>query len=93
MPSGELVNFKADSTYDVGLTNGNIGEQGKYYLKNSLFFIRNLKDVCGKMYWGKYKLTFYGSDSVHFSLVEDSCTERRMDLVGYNPGLKRIDSK
>jgi len=88
-PSGEYVNFKEDSTYTVALSNGQIGEKGYYFLKDSVFSIRNAKDVCGKNYWGKYNLTFYGSDSVHFALIEDSCTNRRMDIVGYNPGLKR----
>jgi len=88
-PSGEYVNFKEDSTYTVSLPNGQIGETGNYSLKDSIFFIKNIKDVCGKGYWGKYNLTFYGSDSVHFVLIEDSCSPRRMDMVGFNPGLKR----
>jgi hypothetical protein len=87
--TGEYVNFKEDSTYTVSLPNGQIGEKGNYSLKDSIFSIKNVKDVCGKNYWGKYNLTFYGSDSVHFTLIEDSCTARRMDIVGYNPGLKR----
>jgi hypothetical protein len=88
-PAGEFVNFNKDNTYTVVLPNGAIGENGFYSLKDSIFSIKNVKDVCGHDYWGKYNLTFYGSDSVHFALIEDSCTERRMDLVGYNPGLKR----
>ena len=88
-PSGEYVNFKEDSTYTVALPDGQIGEKGNYSLKDSIFSIKNIKDVCGKGYWGKYNLTFYGSDSVHFVLIEDSCSARRMDMVGFNPGLKR----
>jgi hypothetical protein len=88
-PSGEYVSFKEDSTYTVALPDGQIGERGNYVLKDSVFSIKNSKDVCGKYYWGKYNLTFYGNDSVHFVLIEDSCIERRMDMVGYNPGLKR----
>lgn len=88
-PSGEYVNFKEDSTYTVALPDGQIGERGNYSLKDSIFSIKNIKDVCGKGYWGKYNLTFYGIDSVHFVLIEDSCSARRMDMVGFNPGLKR----
>ena len=92
-PSGEYVHFKEDNTYTVALPDGQIGERGNYLLKDSVFSIKNMKDVCGKAYWGKYKLTFYGSDSIHFALIEDTCSVRRMDLVGFNPGLKRYAKK
>jgi hypothetical protein len=91
--SGEYVDFKKDNTYTVALPNGQIGEMGNYLLKDSVLSIKNIKDVCGKDYWGKYNLTFYGSDSVHFVLIEDTCFARRMDIVGYNPGLKRYTTK
>ena len=90
---GEYVDFQEDNTYTVTLPDGQIGERGNYLLKDSVFSIKNIKDVCGKNYWGKYHLTFYGSDSVHFALMEDTCSERRMDIVGNNPGLKRYKSK
>jgi len=92
-PMGEYVDFQEDNTYTVTLPDGQIGERGNYLLKDSVFSIKNIKDVCGKNYWGKYHLTFYGSDSVHFALMEDTCSERRMDIVGNNPGLKRYKSK
>ena len=89
-PSGEYVFFKEDSTYTIALPNGEVGERGMYFLKDSIFFIKNIVDnACGKDYWGKYNLTFYGNDSVHFALIEDTCTARRTDIVGYNPGIKR----
>jgi hypothetical protein len=87
--SGEYVNFKGDGSYTVALPDGKIGERGNYSLKATVFSIKNIKDVCGKGYWGKYNLTFHGNDSVHLVLIEDSCSARRMDLVGFNPGLKR----
>jgi hypothetical protein len=92
-PSGEYLDFLGDNTYTVALADGQIGERGNYLLKDSVFSIKNIKDICGKGYWGKYNLTFYGSDSVHFVLIEDSCSARRMDIVGFNPGLKRFLTK
>ena len=92
-PSGEYVDFKKDHTYEVSLPNGQIGERGNYLLKGSVFSIKNIKDVCGMGYWGKYNLTFYGGDSIHFALINDTCSARRMDMVGFNPGLKRYLKK
>lgn len=89
--SHEYVEFKMDGTYDVVLPNGKIGENGNYKLNHSVFSIKNIKaHVCGNDYWGSYKLTFYGQDSVSFTLIADSCTSRREDIVGGNPGLKRL---
>jgi hypothetical protein len=90
---GEYVDLKADNSYTVTLPDGSIGERGSYLFKDPVFSIKNIKDVCGKDYWGKYNLTFVGADSIHFTLIEDSCSERRMDIVGYNPGLRRVKSK
>jgi hypothetical protein len=90
---GEYVDLKADNTYSVTLPDGTIGENGSYLFKDPVFSIKNIKDVCGKGYWGKYKLTFVGADSIHFALIEDSCSARVMDIVGYNPGLRRVKTK
>ena len=90
---GEFVDLKADNTYTVTLPDGTIGERGSYLFKDPVFSIKNIKDVCGKDYWGKYKLAFVGADSIHFALIEDSCSARRMDIVGYNPGLRRVKEK
>jgi hypothetical protein len=87
--ANEYVVFKNDNTYEVYLPNGEVGERGFYKLNDTVFSIKNAKPVCGDGYWGTYKLNFYGEDSVHFAVIEDSCSERRMDIVGYNPGLRR----
>jgi hypothetical protein len=90
---GEVVDLKADHTYTVSMPDGKIGENGNYLFQDPVFSIKNIKDVCGKGYWGKYNLTFVGADSIHFALIEDSCSERRMDIIGYNPGLRRMRTK
>lgn len=90
---GAYINFKKNGSYDIMLPGGQIGEVGSYKLNNSTFSIKNIKAVCGKDYWGSYKLTFHGQDSISFVLIEDSCVTRREDIVGGNPGLKRSKNK
>ena len=90
----EFVNFNKEGTYEVYLENGTIGERGYYKIDHSVFSIKNaVARACGDGYWGTYRIKFYGSDSVHFDVIEDSCSARRMDNVGYNPGLRRLKSR
>src|ERR1700726_1933478 len=63
-PTNEFVTFHEDGTYDVSLPGGQIGERGFYKLKDSILSIRNVKDVCGKDYWGSYAVAFHGQDSI-----------------------------
>jgi hypothetical protein len=92
--SGEFVNIYRDGTYDVTLPGGQIGERGYYKLDHSTFSIKNaVARACGEDYWGTYQLTWYGRDSISFVVLEDSCTARREDIVGGNPGLRRFKSK
>ncbi len=91
---GEYVEFHDDDTYNVYLTNGEIGERGYYKLKHNIFSIKNaVARACGENYWGKYRLDFHGKDSIHFTLIEDSCANRRYDIVGVNPGLRRMKTQ
>jgi hypothetical protein len=91
--ANEFVDFRKDGSYEVHLPNGEVGERGSYTLNKSVFKIRNEKPVCGEGYWGTYTITFFDKDSVTFTVVADTCTERRMDIVGYNPGLRRMKEK
>jgi hypothetical protein len=91
--ANEIVTFNSDNSYEVTRPDGKVGERGSYKIEHSVFFIKNANPVCGDGYWGKYKIDFYGTDSVHFALITDSCTARRMDIVGYNPGLRRFRDK
>lgn len=91
---GEYLEFKNDGTYNVYLPGGQIGEKGNYKLNYSTFSIKNaVASACGDGYWGKYKLDFYGDDSIHFTLIKDTCENRRNDMVGVNPGLRRMKTK
>jgi hypothetical protein len=91
---GEYVNMKKDGTYDVTLPNGKVGERGYYKLDHSTFSIRNaVVRACGDNYWGTYKMSWHGKDSVSFVVIQDSCSNRRNDIVGVNPGLKRFKNK
>jgi len=92
MSINEHVELKKDGSYNVYIGD-QIGERGFYKLKGSVFSIKNAKPVCGDGYWGKYKIDFYGSDSIHFILIEDTCSNRVMDIVGVNPGLRRMKEK
>jgi hypothetical protein len=38
--------------------------------------------TCGFGYWGKYKVTWYSNDSAKATLVEDSCSGRKMNVNG-----------
>jgi hypothetical protein len=80
-----------DGTYNVTLPNGKVGERGYYKLDHSTFSIKNaVARACGDNYWGTYKMTWHGRDSISFVVIEDSCTARRYDIVGVNPGLRRM---
>lgn len=91
--SSEYLSFNKDGTYTITLPDGEVGERGIYALKDSTFSIKNIKDVCGKDYWGIYRLTFQGRDSVHFAVLEDTCKARKMDIVDFNPWIRRAKKK
>ena len=91
---GEYVELKNDGAYNVYLPGGQIGETGYYKLHHSTFSIKNaVARACGDDYWGNYKLEFHGDDSIHFTLIEDTCANRRYDIIGVNPGLRRMKTE
>jgi hypothetical protein len=74
-----LVDFNEDGTFKVSV-DGNTENEGKYKLNQDTFFMYD--ENCGIEMPGKYKLTFYGEDSVSFSLIEDACLGRAQDVNG-----------
>lgn len=90
-PDGSIgyVDFSKDGTFKVTSTDGQLYHQGKYKLENDVFSL-NDEEGCGSDYWGKYKFTFIGEDSIQTSLIEDSCTGRKQQLTTGNTGIKRM---
>jgi hypothetical protein len=83
------VVFKTDGSFVHTSPKGKLLHQGKYKLNNDTFSIYD--KTCGVGYWGKYKLNFYGADSVSFAVIEDSCSGREHDVNG--GGIRRLKKK
>lgn len=75
-----FVNFKADNTYTAYTVDNKILVTGKYKVSNDTFFVKD--NNCGGDYWGAYKLTFFGDDSLAIKLSQDSCTGRAEGIDG-----------
>ncbi|MEO8713335.1 MAG: hypothetical protein ABI405_14480 [Parafilimonas sp.] len=79
------VDFNNDSTFKVSV-NDETENEGKYKLIEDTFFMYD--NNCGMEIPGKYKLTFYNEDSVSFSLIDDACIDRTVEVDG--AAIKRI---
>jgi len=91
--SFSYVDFNSNGTFKVASTDGKqIFHQGKYKFKNDVFSV-NDKEGCGDTYWGTYKFTFVGIDSLYVAVINDSCTGRREQITTGNIGLKRVKTK
>ena len=73
------IDFTSDSIFKV-IVNGNVENEGKYKLNKDVFSMYD--NNCGMQVEGKYKLTFFTSDSLSFTLIADSCTNRSGEVNG-----------
>ena len=73
------VDFSADGHFKV-IVNGNIENEGKYTLTKDVFSMYD--NNCGMQIEGRYKLTFFTSDSLSFTLIADSCINRSSEVNG-----------
>jgi|SRR5450432_2258984 hypothetical protein len=73
------IDFTADGHFKV-MVNGNIENEGKYTLSKDVFSMYD--NNCGMQVEGKYKLTFFTSDSLSFTLIADSCINRNSEVNG-----------
>lgn len=69
------VNFRNNNTFRTEIPSENFVVEGKYKLSNDMLSINDTS--CNGAYWGKYKITFHGNDSVYSEIIEDSCSGRR----------------
>ncbi len=70
------VDFKKDGSFKTTIPAEQFTVEGKYKWKDNVLYITDT--TCGKNYWGKYKGKFIGTDSLYATVIEDSCTGRRM---------------
>jgi hypothetical protein len=90
LPGGDtmLANFRPDGTYDVFVNNKTF-VSGKYWVKQDVFALSD--GHCNMSYFGTYKLGFYsGTDSIRFTLVQDSCSSRRQGTNGLTMGRVKL---
>lgn len=85
--SKSYVDFNSNGTFNEYFKE-KLVHHGNYKYNDPEIFISGKKDGCGDGYWAKYKLTFYGNDSISVSAIEDSCTPRRKSVNG--SGLRRL---
>ena len=78
--------FRSDGTYD-GILDGKVLVSGGSY-KESGDTLTFSDAICNAAYIGTYRVKYEG-DSVHFSLISDTCTLRRNGTDGV--GMKRVD--
>jgi hypothetical protein len=70
------IDFRKDGTFKVAIPAEQFTVEGKYKFKDDILSITD--STCGTNYWGKYKGKFMGADSIYSTVIEDSCTGRRM---------------
>lgn len=69
------LNARANGTFYVEIPSEHYVVGGKYKFTGNTLKISDTS--CNAAYWGTYKLTFHGADSIWSEAVEDSCGPRR----------------
>ena len=79
-----LANFRPDGSYDA-FVNGKAFANGNYTLQQDAFTLSD--GQCDLRYAGTYTLGFYsGTDSIRFTVVQDTCRDRRRAIDGLRMG-------
>lgn len=68
------IDFHGDGTFFARITaTENVG--GTYKFSQNTLKVSDTS--CNAAYWGTYKLTFHGADSIYSEAIEDSCAPRK----------------
>ncbi|MBC7923191.1 MAG: hypothetical protein H7Z75_19095 [Ferruginibacter sp.] len=78
-----LCVFRPDGSLDF-FVNGKAFANGKYYVRQDTFALAY--PSCGPAYYGRYQLRFFARDSVRFTVLADTCRERRAGMDGVTLG-------
>ena len=70
--------FRTNGTFKVFIPEESFTVEGKYTLKNNILSFND--GTCGLNYWGTYKTTFNGDDSIYSVVIEDSCMPRKSSV-------------
>ncbi|HTS43715.1 MAG TPA: hypothetical protein VMH01_04910 [Puia sp.] len=75
--NGKKINydFRTNGTFKVIIPDETFTVEGKFTLKNNVLSFND--GTCGLDYWGTYKTTFMGNDSIYSVVIEDSCMYRK----------------
>lgn len=71
------VKFMADGKFLAQTPSEHFIVGGKYKLQKDVLSISDTS--CNANYWGKYKVSFHGNDSIYFHVISDTCSGRRAD--------------
>lgn len=69
------VEFMADGSFLAKIPSENFVVSGKYKLQKEVLSISDTS--CNANYWGKYKVSFHGNDSIYSYVISDTCSGRR----------------
>jgi hypothetical protein len=75
-----IINFKTDHTFTAYSGAGKVLITGNYRCEKDTFLVND--NNCNGDYWGKYNMHFYGSDSMTFKVLADTCTGRAEGVNG-----------
>lgn len=69
------VEFMSDGKFLAKIPSQHFIVGGKYKFKKEVLSISDTS--CNANYWGKYKVSFHGNDTVYTDVISDTCSGRR----------------
>lgn len=87
LPNGGawIWTIRANGTFSVS-SKGKAFVNGHYRIQNGIYEVNDAN--CNEAYRGRYRFAFFASDSLKFTIIEDTCRTRRGGMNG--TGWKRL---